>query len=248
MQEGKKRDHLGRDVTMQAVTSKPILTVYSYQGWKHHFTEVEIQYLVANYPIATIREMASKLVKSKEATESAIQMLRIRGLIRKKKTLNKSKICVEKLSKASETDIAYMAGLVDGEGTISIAMSKGTHRFRPFIEITNTDPFMIKWLQKYFWQKVRKGETDQHKPVFKVHLTGYGIIPFLEKIKPYLTAKKIQCFLLILFIKLRQDQNWKDSPSAKMLEILKDLRILNSRQKGTESSKQIMRAKYEGSA
>lgn len=223
---------------------KSIQTVYSYQGWKNHFTEAEIQYLVANYPIVTVSELASKLGKSEEAIESAIQMLRIRGLIGKKKIMNKSKMCVEKLSKASETDIAYMAGLVDGEGTISIATTKATHRFRPFIEITNTDPLMIKWLQKYFWQKVRKGETDLHRPVFKVHLTGYGITPFLERIKPYLTAKKIQCSLLMAFIKLRQNQNWKDSSSVEMLDTLKDLRILNSRKKGMEPSKEIMRAKY----
>lgn len=223
---------------------KPIQTVYSYQGWKNHFTEAEIEYLVANYPIATVKEMASKFGKSKEAIESALQMLRIRGLIGKKKIMNKSKMCVEKLSKASETDIAYMAGLIDGEGTISIATTKGSHRVRPFIEITNTDPLMIRWLQQYFWQKVRKGETDLHRPVFKVHLTGYGIIPFLERIKPYLTAKKIQCSLLIAFINLRQNQNWKDSPSAEMLDTLKDLRILNSRKKGTEPSKEIVRAKY----
>jgi hypothetical protein len=223
---------------------KSIQPVYSYQGWKNHFTEAEIHYLVANYPIATVKKMAAQLGKSKEAVESALQMLRIRGLIGKKKTMNKSKICVEKLSKASETDIAYMAGLVDGEGTISITPKKDTHTFRPFIEITNTDPLMIEWLHRYFWQKVRKGETDLHRPVFKVHLTGYGITPFLERIKPYLTAKKIQCSLLIAFINLRQNQNWKDSPSAEMLDTLKDLRILNSRKKGTEPSKEIVRAKY----
>jgi hypothetical protein len=218
--------------------------VYSYQGWKNHFTEAQIRYLVANYPIATMKEMASKLGKSGEAIESAIQMLRIRGLIGKKKTMNKSKMCIEKLSKASETDIAYMAGLIDGEGTISLTPTKGTHRFRPFVEITNTDPLMIEWLHRYFWQKVRKGETDLHRPVFKVHLTGYGITPFLERIKPYLTAKKIQCFLLMAFINLRQNQNWKDSPSTEMLDTIRDLRILNSRKKGTEQSKEIVRAKY----
>ncbi len=160
----------------------------------------------------------------------------------------KSLKAVQVLSTASEIEIAYLAGIIDGEGTVTLRCStyNGYTRTSPQIEICNTDALMIAWLQRFFWQKLEHAKNGVGRPYMKVHLTGLGIAPFIERILPHLTAKKLQAILVLEYIALRKSQRLFDKPTDRMKEIVNEIRILNNRIGGvvTEGPRTIVRTKY----
>lgn len=157
---------------------------------------------------------------------------------------SKKQKCLQLLKGMSKLELAYLAGFIDGEGTISLRKMQNGY-YRPILEIVNTDPFIIKYLQKYFWQKVTQCKNSRQVPYMRVSLDGFGIAPFLEALTPYLIAKRIQARLLLRYIELRQKQEWRASPSEKMLEIYHDIKTLNSHGQGSLLTKEKVRQKYE---
>jgi len=159
------------------------------------------------------------------------------------KWMDKTRKCVKILSELPELKIAYLAGIIDGEGTISFRkMFKGY--FRPIIEITNTDDLLIKWLMQVFWQKPTRDKNRAGRQYFKVCLTGFGIAPFLQRLETYLVNKKLQAYLVNRYIFLRKMQRWKEPPSEEMKQLYLDTRLLNSRGKDSDIAKARIREKY----
>jgi hypothetical protein len=157
---------------------------------------------------------------------------------------SKKQRCLELLRGMSDLELAYLAGFIDGEGTISFRkMQKGY--YRPILEIVNTDPFIVKYLQRYFWQKVSQCKNSRQVPYLRVNLTGFGIAPFLEALFPYLIAKKLQAKLVLKYIEFRYWQEWRTSPSPEMVEIYQDVKILNSHGQDSLVAKEKVREKYE---
>ena len=165
-----------------------------------------------------------------------------------KKSALKTRKCVKVLQSLPETDIVYLAGLIDGEGTISLRkmQNKQLRNFRlyPILEIVNTDELLISWLTQIFWQKAVEARNGDGRRYLRVHLTGFGIAPFLERLEPYLVAKKLQSQLVRKYIHLRRSQRWKEPPSPEMTEIYKDVRLLNSVGTGSRQLKESVRKKY----
>ncbi len=93
------------------------------------------------------------------------------------------------------TVYAYLAGLIDGEGCISIrkTFQNGKDQFKPMIEVGMTDIEPMKLLQQTFggsyWPEIVRG---MKLPITKWRVTGSHIIPVLEPLLPYLLAKKRQ--------------------------------------------------------
>lgn len=51
----------------------------------------------------------------------------------------------------------YMAGLLDGEGTIGIARARASAQYRfPYISVTSTTYEIVEWLQENFGGSIRK--------------------------------------------------------------------------------------------
>ena len=94
-----------------------------------------------------------------------------------------------------DTVYAYLAGLIDGEGCISIrkTFQNGKDQFKPMVEVGMTDIEPVRLLQKTFggsyWPEVVR---DMKLPVTKWRVTGTHVIPVLEPLLPYLRAKKKQ--------------------------------------------------------
>lgn len=111
------------------------------------------------------------------------------------------------------TEIAYMAGIIDGEGTLSItgreALSKrGTPYWNYDLEVTvtNTSVKLMKWLVAKFG-----GETmPRGKPLKKTHKQCYrwrlrdnaARIVFLRAVQPFLVIKRRQAELLLDYLSL----------------------------------------------
>ena len=103
--------------------------------------------------------------------------------------------------------IAYLAGIIDGEGSIYIGnFSKNKKTNVPYyqtnVQVTNTDKPLIDWLYETFGGLVSKRTTRQHasnsrKQAYIWTASGERVTHLCELILPYLIAKKRQCEIMI---------------------------------------------------
>lgn len=101
------------------------------------------------------------------------------------------------------TNHIYMAGLLDGEGTIGIARSDTKGRFRaPYISISSTTPEIIQWLKETYGGHVsiQKTYQDHHKQAWSWKLRNLSdLYDLLDNVLPFmLEPDKIRRGTLIL--------------------------------------------------
>jgi len=116
-----------------------------------------------------------------------------------------------------KTDLAYTAGIIDGEGWISIKnrqIKNGNRNYCVKVGVGSTTEWLIKWLQFNYGGSVciiNPGGNRKLKWVWDLS-TKQAVI-FLEAILPYLRIKRPQAELAIKFQrrrKYRGNPNWKN--------------------------------------
>ncbi len=142
-------------------------------------------------------------------------------------------------------NLAYMAGIVDGEGCFFIGQANTDHKgkitrhHRCCLKIDNTDEILITWIMNTFsgvnsainrWTSTRKYERTIHSWV----ATGDRLTDLCEQILPYLVIKTRHCANIIKFRKTFSGKiGCNKKPSKESLEIrevcMKESRKLNSR-------------------
>lgn len=107
----------------------------------------------------------------------------------------------------TDTILAYMAGLVDGEGCLTIARQNRKERknpsFKTSVTVSNTDRRLVDIFKEHFGgciyetkdKRVSKGWANS----FTWHCTAGNSRIFLKAILPYLIAKKQQAILILEF-------------------------------------------------
>ena len=143
-------------------------------------------------------------------------------------------------------EAAYMAGLMDGEGTFFIGNYSNTKNgfFQTVLKITSTDKSMIEWVYTTFggWMSEytsKQRAKDCKCPVFTWSCTGDRLTHICEIMLPYLTAKKDQSLILI---QMRETYNGSEYVKGKQgvqklpasilnrrLELMKKLQSLHCR-------------------
>lgn len=105
----------------------------------------------------------------------------------------------------TETEKAYLAGIIDGEGNISIGITKWARKNVVYrnhylrLQVTNTDSALIKWLGRL------GGSTTVRKPRPRAKVTYCWTklcrqaAEVLEQIYPYLIIKKKQAETSLFF-------------------------------------------------
>ncbi len=117
------------------------------------------------------------------------------------------------------TDYAYFAGIVDGEGTISI--SRITTRrnghvyfsYAPHLSISNTDFDMIKSLESRFGGgivRVAPPSNKRWKRDNRLYFRREEMLAILPRIIPYLTSKKRKAELLLEYMTTRTENVRRD--------------------------------------
>lgn len=139
-------------------------------------------------------------------------------------------------------EIAYLAGLIDGEGCIYIGHTKqgkygNGYVWHSMLKITSCDEELIIWLEntfggskdsRYRWTS-KKAFT---RPVYNWQATGPMLDYILPLARPYLIIKKKQCDVMIryrLTSKNIGNKRLPDEINQQRLELLSELRNLNSR-------------------
>lgn len=103
--------------------------------------------------------------------------------------------------------IAYLAGIIDGEGSIYIGNFSCNPRtkvpyYQTNIQVTNTDKELIDWLYAIFGGLVSKRTARQHaensrKQAYIWTASGERVTHLCELILPFLICKKRQCEIMI---------------------------------------------------
>ena len=105
-----------------------------------------------------------------------------------------------------EKALIYLAGIIDGEGTIGIIKNKVS--FYLVVEIGNTDKILIDWLEDNFGGAVcldkRSNKNSKHKDLHLWYCTNKKALSLLEEVEEYLLLKKPQAKLGIEFSRKRR--------------------------------------------
>ncbi|MDD4905916.1 MAG: LAGLIDADG family homing endonuclease [Methylobacter tundripaludum] len=139
------------------------------------------------------------------------------------------------------TDLAYLAGIFDGEGTIFIEKSKTAnrkhdYRFRLTVNICSTDEWLIKWLKQcwggYVYFEARKIKNNNLKNAWHWSLQNRKAAEFLKNIIGYLHIKLPQAKLALKFqahmqqgghrTKDKSDQNYLEQEEC--YSLMKDMK------------------------
>lgn len=88
--------------------------------------------------------------------------------------------------------LAYLAGIVDGEGTIAVHRD-GANRARFVIEVKMTERIVIELLSKRFGGVIvnRKPGAEGWKPQFRWRVTAKAARSAYQELEPYLRLKRL---------------------------------------------------------
>jgi hypothetical protein len=96
------------------------------------------------------------------------------------------------LRKLALAEWAYLAGILDGEGCLTVQKIHKSYQFR--VSISNTNTQLIAFLSELFVAKPLPSNKHQKHPFWKqlyaVNIPRCDVIPFLEGVMPFLIVKK----------------------------------------------------------
>lgn len=109
------------------------------------------------------------------------------------------------------TDLAYLAGLIDGEGCIAIQKSKqnGRPTYAINFKVTNSDPNIVDRVQSImlglgvnpYIREKNNQDRPEWKSWFDIYLTkGSNIQTVLRAVLPYLVGKRARAFIMLRYI------------------------------------------------
>jgi hypothetical protein len=145
---------------------------------------------------------------------------------------------------AGHEKAAYMAGIMDGEGSFTVSMvsmdtkatKRKTHNFVLYIGFTMTDPRIPRWAFDQFggsaYPQNYKTAKPWHKKAWRWRMatSKAKLEIFLLTVIPYLILKREQAQLLLDFIRLPH------GATSEKLSILERIHVLNKRGKSPESN------------
>jgi hypothetical protein len=106
------------------------------------------------------------------------------------------------------TDLAYVAGIIDGEGCISLTRSKNEKGIQVHVQIDHTNEWLLQWLKFAFGGVVtlrhdKREEIKGWKSMYCWRLRTAEALEFLKLIYPYLRLKKVQAEIAIKVLEMR---------------------------------------------
>lgn len=106
------------------------------------------------------------------------------------------------MKKWTKAELAYLAGIVDGEGSFSLAPTrKSSHIYVCRLSVGNTNPLIIAWLRRYFGGNVASEhrQNPKHKPVWRWTASGSELTRITEAVLPFLVGKVEQARIILAY-------------------------------------------------
>ncbi|HEC75488.1 MAG TPA: hypothetical protein ENI26_14150 [Methylophaga aminisulfidivorans] len=102
----------------------------------------------------------------------------------------------------TECDLAYLAGMLDGEGTFSIQRTKN-NVYCPRMNVGNTDKAALEWLKSKFDGHLRPADVPKephHKQVWVLQWRVLEMLELIPKLLLFLHIKKKQAEIVLEYI------------------------------------------------
>lgn len=124
-------------------------------------------------------------------------------------------------------DLAYMAGIVDGEGCIAIERFRNqpsrnppSYCYRLKIRIGNTNQGLIEYLRLSLGGSVKtvKPRTERDKEAWEWYTAGEPAVEYIKLLLPYLRIKRPQAELGIKFQSRKRGRGYHLTGNQRALE------------------------------
>lgn len=118
------------------------------------------------------------------------------------------------LRNVTVSELAYLAGLLDGEGSFTVYGASGRTNYHTVICMSITNEEVVDWIiQRFDGSKYKVQRSGNNEDAIRWHLIGKdSIIELIPEILPFLIIKKLQASLL-----LRYCIQFKNHPSGKKI-------------------------------
>ena len=144
--------------------------------------------------------------------------------------------CAE-LKTLTPTEAAYLAGLIDGEGSFFIAKLKRANKigftYTPTMVIINTSDVMITLCHRYGGHYQAQEHTVNWKTVHRWYISSRLVKHYLPQIMPYLQIKPLQAVVMMEAVNVSggTGHDRTEADFAKLENCRKRLMELNARGK-----------------
>lgn len=129
----------------------------------------------------------------------------------------------------NKTDLAYVAGIIDGEGCIRIGQRKKNSNYVG-VGVGHTNEWLIRWLHFSFGGSVcsKKAWLPNQKPQWSWELRTRQACEFLKLILPYLKIKRPQAELALKFQSRRKYRGHQPMPQSDIIQDEADKILMHS--------------------
>jgi hypothetical protein len=132
-----------------------------------------------------------------------------------------------------ELEKAYIAGIVDGEGTVTLAKHHKNETPIPFVSVANNNLKLLQWIKHRFGGLIasKKKYKPQHNDSFVWSVRHDRALSFLKGIVKYLIVKKPQATLILKKYKTVTHRAGKYTPKmlSDKMKLVATIRELNQR-------------------
>lgn len=138
----------------------------------------------------------------------------------------------------SQEQLAYLAGFIDGDGTVTLAKQNPKKNRKPVVRLCNTSRIFLHWCQTHLdlpstyldWTKRGTGFSDPSgNGMFIYNISGISHAPFYRALQPYLVIKRAQMEILLEWIDLRLASTKHDLTSPRQADLELMIRFMNLR-------------------
>lgn len=107
----------------------------------------------------------------------------------------------KKVRKLSELEKGYMAGIIDGEGTVTLTVKQKGGTRHLAVTVSGTEHALIKYIQKIVGAgriASKKVYKENHSQAYTYSIHSRQALDLLEQITPYLKTYKFKRAKLVL--------------------------------------------------
>ena len=107
----------------------------------------------------------------------------------------------------TDTELAYLAGIIDGEGCFFIGLfrtkaTKNLLNYHTYIKISNNEKSLIDWIHEKagatnIQQERLTRKSNVNRSCYSSQISGATLDALLPKIYPYLIIKRRQCEIMM---------------------------------------------------